>query len=219
VQAATDAVAARGRCGIALAGGTAPQAAYALLATREFAGRVHWPAVHFFWGDERAVPRAHPRSNFGMAWRALLRHLPLPPGNLHRMRGELPPAEAAAHYAEVLGEWVEEGVPRLDLVHLGLGPDAHTASLFPFDPLLLERERWVAPALNRPLGEWRITLTFPALNAARALEMFVVGAGKAAVVRQVLAGPLDPLRLPAQGLRPRSGSLHWLLDREAAREL
>jgi 6-phosphogluconolactonase len=111
------------------------------------------------------------------------------------------------------------GVPRFDLVHLGIGPDAHTCSLFPFDPLLRERERTVAPALNRELGEPRVTFTFPVVNAAARVEMLALGAGKAEVARKVLRGPLDPFRLPAQNVRPRDGEYVWVMDQAAAARL
>jgi 6-phosphogluconolactonase len=179
-------------------------------------GRVPWEAVHLFWGDERCVPPGHPRSNFAMAHDAFIRRVPIPAENVHRMRGELPAAEGAARYREELAAFFGPGVPRFDVVHLGLGPDAHTCSLFPFDPLLRERELTVAPALMRELGEPRVTFTFPVVNAAARVEMFVVGAGKARVVRKVLRGPLDPFHLPAQLVRPVDGEYVWIVDRAAA---
>lgn len=207
----------RGRFSVALAGGTAPRPAYALLAEEPFRSRVPWEAVHLFWGDERCVAPLHPRSNFGMARRAFVSRVPLPPQNVHRMPGELPPREGARAYARELEAFFGPGVPRFDLVHLGVGPDAHTASLFPFaEEVLRERERAVVPALHLPDGEWRLTLTPPVLNAASRVEFLATGGGKAAVVRAVLRGPLDPFRLPAQLVRPHGGELAWVLDEAAA---
>jgi 6-phosphogluconolactonase len=216
VTEARAAVEARGRFTVALSGGTAPKEMYALYAADEFASRIPWEGVHLFWGDDRCVPPLHPRSNFAMAWEAFIRRVPIPEANVHRMMGELPPADGARRYREELERVFGPGVPRLDVVHLGIGPDGHTCSLFPFDPLLLERELTVAPAINRELGEPRITFTLPVVNAARRVEMFVVGAGKAQVVAKVLRGPLDPFRLPAQNVRPVDGEMVWIMDQAAA---
>jgi 6-phosphogluconolactonase len=210
------AVAARGRFSVALSGGTAPREMYSLLKGEELAPRIPWEGVHLFWGDERCVPPHHPRSNYAMAWDAFIRRVPIPAGNVHRMRGELPADEGAAQYRDELAAFFGPGIPRFDVVHLGLGPDAHTCSLFPFDPLLRERRLTVAPALMRELGEPRVTFTFALVNAAARVEMFVVGASKAGVVWQVLEGPLDPFRLPAQLIRPTDGEMVWILDRDAA---
>jgi 6-phosphogluconolactonase len=214
-QARTS-IAARGRFTVALSGGTAPREMYALLAGEALRDSIPWQQVHLFWGDERCVPSRHPRSNFRMAWDAFVSRVPIPPENVHRMRGELRPEEGAAEYREELARLFGAGLPRFDSVHLGIGPDAHTCSLFPFDPLLQERELPVANALYRPLGEHRITFTFPLVNAARRVEMFVVGRDKAEVVRKVREGPLDPLRLPAQAVSPAAGEFVWIMDEEAA---
>ncbi|HEX9936417.1 MAG TPA: 6-phosphogluconolactonase [Longimicrobium sp.] len=219
VAQARAAAEARGRFTVALSGGTAPKEMYALLAGDEFAGRIPWDAVHLFWGDERCVPPHHPRSNYAMAWEAFIRRVPIPPANVHRIDGELPAHEGAARYADVLERVFGAGVPRFDLVHLGIGPDAHTCSLFPFDPLLRERERAVAPALHRELGEPRVTFTFPVVNAAARVEMLALGGGKAEVAHKVLRGPLDPFRLPAQNVRPRDGEYVWMMDQAAAARL
>ena len=212
VAAARAAVEARGRFSVALAGGTAPREMYSLLVEAE----VPWQGVHLFWGDERCVPPRHPRSNYKMARNAFIQHVPIPAENVHRMRGELPAEEGAARYRDELAAFFGPGVPRFDVVHLGLGPDAHTCSLFPFDALLRERGLTVAPALMRELGEPRVTITLPVVNAAARVEMFVVGGGKAEVVRKVLEGPLDPFRLPAQLVRPADGEYVWIMDEAAA---
>lgn len=219
VAAARAAVEARRRFSVALSGGTAPREMYALLASEDVAARIPWEGVHLFWGDERCVPPAHPRSNFAMAYEAFIARVPIPAANVHRIRGELPAEEGAARYREELEAFFGPGIPRFDVIHLGLGPDAHTCSLFPFDSLLLERKLTVAPALLREMGEPRVTFTFPLVNAAARVEMFVVGGGKAEVVRKVLRGPLDPFRLPAQLVRPKDGEMVWILDRAAAAEL
>jgi 6-phosphogluconolactonase len=213
---AREAVEARGRFTVALSGGTAPKEMYALLAADEFAARIPWEGVHLFWGDDRCVPPHHPRSNYGMAWEAFIRRVPIPAANVHRIEGELPAPEGATRYAAELGRVLGPGIPHFDVVHLGIGPDAHTCSLFPFSPLLRERGRTVAAALYLPLGEPRVTFTFPVVNAAARVEVFVVGRDKADVAWQVLRGPLDPFRIPAQNVRPQNGEQVWIMDQAAA---
>jgi 6-phosphogluconolactonase len=219
VEVAREAVEARGRFSVALSGGTTPRAAYALLAEEPFRSRIPWEGVHLFWGDERCVPPGHPRSNFGMANAAFVSRVPIPPANVRRMRGELPPKMGAEEYAAEVADFFGPGIPRFDLVHLGVGPDGHTCSLFPFDESLRVRDRAVIPALLRSLGEPRITLTVPVLEAAARLEMLAPGADKAEIVRAVLVGALDPFRLPAQLARPADGDIEWLLDAAAASRL
>lgn len=213
---AAAAVRARGRFSIALTGGSGPVDAYRLLGEEPFRSRIPWDAVHLFWGDERCVPPGHARSNFRMANEAFVSRVPIPPANVRRMQGELAPEAGAARYAEELATVFGEGVPRFDLVHLGVGPDAHVASLFPFTDPLLERGRTVTTNLHLPDGEPRITLTLPVLDAAARVEMIVVGPSKAQVVWTVLRGPIDPFRLPAQFVRPVDGELVWRMDRAAA---
>ena len=218
-ELAVAAVAERGRFTVALSGGTTPRAVYAMLAQEPLRSSIPWERVHLFWGDERCVPPGHVRSNFRMANEAFVSLVPIPHANVHRMRGEIEPERAAEEYAMELAAEFGAGIPRFDLVHLGLGTDGHTCSLFPFAPLLLERGRTVATALFGPLGEPRITLTLPVVNAAAQVEMLAPGGDKAAVVKKVLEGPRDPVRVPAQGVRPATGEMVWLLDRAAAARL
>jgi 6-phosphogluconolactonase len=212
---AGEAVAARGRFSVALTGGSGPVRAYRLLGEEPLRSRIPWEGVHLFWGDERCVPPGHARSNFRMANEAFIARVPIPPGNVHRMRGELPPAEGAAAYAAELAAFFGPGTPRCDLIHLGVGPDGHVASLFPFTDALRERERTVTTSLHLPLGEPRITLTLPVLNAATRIELPVMGADKAAIAWAVLRGPIDPFRFPAQFLRPVDGEMVWVMDAAA----
>jgi 6-phosphogluconolactonase len=214
---AEAAVSETGRFTVALAGGTGPREAYSLLAGPPYASHIPWSGVHLFWGDDRCVPPEHPRSNFAMANTAFVSRVPIPPANVHRMRGELPAREGADAYARELADFFGPGIPRFDLVHLGVGPDGHTLSLFPFDaPVLRERERTVVHSLYHPLGEWRNTITVPVANAAARVELLATGSDKAAIVRAVAEGPLDPFRLPAQLIRPARGELVWMLDAPAA---
>jgi len=219
VTLAGAAIAARGRFAIGLSGGSTPRPLYELLASPAFASRIDWTNVHVFWGDERCVPPDHPDSNYRMARETLLDHVPLPPDNIHRLAGELDPATAAADYEAHLRAFFAgdgEAGPRFDLLLLGMGDDAHTASLFPGTAALGETERWVAANYVEKLDAWRLTLTPPALNAAAEIMVLVSGASKADAFHAVLSGPTDPDKYPAQVLNPNNGRLRWLVDSEAA---
>jgi 6-phosphogluconolactonase len=216
---AAEAVRARGRFSVALTGGSGPVRAYRLLAEEPLRSRIPWDSVHLFWGDERCVPPGHARSNFRMANEAFIARVPIPQENVHRMRGELPPARGAGAYAEELAAFFGGMGTRFDLIHLGVGPDGHVASLFPFTGPLRERGRTVTTNLHLPLGEPRITLTLPVLNAAARIELPVLGADKAAITWAVLRGPIDPFRYPAQFLRTANGEMVWMMDAAAAGRL
>jgi 6-phosphogluconolactonase len=219
---AADAVRARARFSVALSGGSTPRRLYRLLAdpAQPFRDRIDWSATHFFWGDERHVPPDHPDSNYRMAREALLDVVPVPAGNVHRMRGEEADAARAAaeHEAELRAFFSSDfsDQPRFDLVLLGLGADAHTASLFPGGEAVRERERWVVAPWVEKLASWRLTLTPPVLNRAAAVIFLVQGEEKAEAVRAVLEGDPDPDRYPAQVVRPENGDLLWLVDDAAA---
>ena len=216
-QLAYAAVSERGRFSVALSGGSTPRALHAHLAAAPLREAVAWDRVHVFWGDERCVPPDHPDSNYRMARETLLDHVPIPATQVHRMPGELPPAEAAAAYEADLrrffggADW-----PGFDLVLLGLGDDGHTASLFPGTPALAETQRWVVANRVEKLATWRITLTAPAINQAGQVMFLVAGAGKAERLREVLRGPHRPDALPAQLVQPVSGQADWFVDLAAA---
>jgi 6-phosphogluconolactonase len=201
---------------IVLTGGSTARLAYERLAAME----VDWSRCTLWFGDERCVPPADERSNFGMVRKSLLERLPDPPPDVRRMRGELGPEEGAAAYARKLREAFGEGMPRFELVLLGLGPDGHCASLFPGDPALEERERPAVGIARSGLAPWvaRVTLTLPVLNAAREVLFLVTGADKAAATARAFAGPPDPLT-PASLVAPTAGTLTVLTDRAAAEQL
>jgi 6-phosphogluconolactonase len=219
VETAAQALARQARFAVALSGGTTPQAAYQRLAAPDLAGQVDWARVHFFWGDERCVLPDHADSDYGMARTALLDHIPVPPANVHRMRGELDPAEGAANYQTELEGFFGLAHPRFDLVWLGLGEDGHTASLFPGTAALHETERWVVANRVEQLHTWRLTLTPPVINAAAQVTFLVAGSRKAPILKDVLHGPDAPETRPAQLVRPDAGSLMWLVDHAAASQL
>jgi 6-phosphogluconolactonase len=221
---AMAAIAARGRFTVALSGGSTPQRLYGLLAASPLRDTVDWGRVEFFWGDERAVPPEHPDSNYGAAAAVLLDKIGAAPSLLHRMCGEDPDLDRAARdyqltIARRFGVDVEGAPPALDLILLGMGPDGHTASLFPMSPALQERRRWVVRNHAARLGADRITLTPRILNQGREIRLLVTGADKAKTLKAVLEGPTDPERLPVQLIAPTSGRLRWLLDRAAAADL
>ncbi len=216
VQLARAKVAEGDRLSVALSGGSTPAPLYRRLAQAPLREAIPWQRVHLFWGDERCVPPQHPESNFGRAKEILIDHLSIPAGNVHRIRGELEPEAAALACAVGLHAFFGRAWPRFDLVLLGLGADGHTASLFPGSPILEETTRSVVPVKAQYQGRpaWRVTLTLPAINAARQVIFLVTGASKADVLQTVLMGPQT---LPAQRVRPKSGQLTWLVDAEAAR--
>jgi 6-phosphogluconolactonase len=224
VEAAAAATRARGRFVIALSGGSTPNALYRLLASDAYARRIDWPRVEIFWGDERCVPPEDPASNYRGARELLLDRVPIDPSRIHRIEGELEPRDAAAAYERALRAAFStpEGPPRLtpgsrfDFVLLGLGADGHTASLFPHTPALHESRR-IAVANTAPVEpSRRVTLTFPALNAARAVLVLTSGADKAPAVARALAPEGDADAIPVRGVRPSAGTLTWLLDAAAA---
>lgn len=218
LAALEPAVRERGRFTVALAGGRTPRQLYERLAALP-AGRVSWPVVEIFFGDERPVPPDHPDSNFRLAADSLLSHVPLPAANIHRLPGELLPATAADEYErEVRTAFAVAApeTPRFDLVLLGLGVDGHTASLFPGTRAVSESRRLVCANWVPKLGHHRLTLTFPVLNAARQVVFLVAGSDKARVVQEILAGPVPAPTHPAALVRSRNGRITWLLDAAAA---
>lgn len=213
-ERAAEAIAARGSFNIALSGGNTPRPVYQRLA----AAAVDWARVHVFFGDERCVPPDDAESNYRMARTALIDHVAIPAENVHRMRGEDPPEAAAEAYAIELREALGKG-GRLDLVLLGLGPDGHTASLFPGLAAVTETERAAMAAYVEFVGMWRLTLTPPTINAARRVAFLVSGDDKAEILHRVLQGPSQPVVLPAQCIRPSERPPLWLIDAAAAAKL
>ncbi len=221
VRAARLAVADRGVFSVALAGGSTPRGLYARLAgDPRFRARVPWDRIECFWGDERHVPPDHPDSNYGMAHEALLTKVPVAEARVHRVPAERPDAHEVAEAYEADVQSIAGpggGVPRLDLVLLGIGADGHTASLFPGTAALNERSRLVVANWVEKLDAFRITMTLPLLNAAREVIFLVTGAEKAEAVRDILRPGPDTTATPASLIQPADGSVMWLLDRAAAR--
>lgn len=197
---------------VSLAGGSTPKRLYETLASAEFAARMPWDRVHWFWGDERFVPPEDTRSNQSMVRGAMLDRVPVPAANIHPVPTVgMTAAEAAVAYEAVLRGFQEPGRPLFDLVLLGLGTNGHTASLFPHEAVLQERTAWAA-AVTPPNEPTRITLTWPPLEDCRHAAFLVVGADKRDVVQAVRGGDMA---LPAAHYRP-AGGLMWWMDSAAA---
>jgi len=212
------ALASRGPFRVSLSGGSTPKALYSLLASPEFKDRFPWSRVVWFWGDERFVPQDHPDSNYKMTRDAMLAKAPVPPENIFPIPVEGDADAAAARYAEILQQVYGARIldptrPLFDIVLLGLGPDGHTASLLPGEPVLKERTKWVA-CVPHGRDEVRITLTYPVLGSARRVAFLVAGKEKAAIFKEIQTGQS---LVPAAQLRP-TGDLFWFLDRAVIEE-
>jgi 6-phosphogluconolactonase len=201
---------------LAISGGSTPK----LLFPELVKARFNWRNVHLFWVDERAVPPTDPQSNFLLAEQYLIQPGHLPKANLHRIQAELTPDPAAQHYANDLRDFfsLKDGeLPHLDVVHRGIGPDAHTASLFPGEPLIDDRENLVAAVYVEKLSQWRITLLPGVLLAAGHTVMLVAGEDKAEAMRAIFDEPYDPKKYPAQISVHHGRSVSWFLDQAAAK--
>ena len=221
LRTATDAVSQHGCCTIALSGGSTPKNLYTLIAANA-SPSLPWDKIFFFWGDERHVPPDNPDSNYRMAQESLLSKVPIPSANIFPIPAENPDAPAAAEaYEQTLRKFFAAAgeFPRFDLILLGLGPDGHTASLFPETAALQEGSRLVVANWVEKLKAFRITLTLPVLNAAHAVAFLVSGTDNAAVLREVLEGNGPGEKYPSKLVRPSDGKLIWFVDRAAASEL
>ena len=203
---------------VALAGGSTPRAMNALLAASPRRSHVLWDRVRFFFGDERSVPPDDADSNYRMTRETLFEPLSIPPEHIFRMHGEDEPQAAAAAYAEVLVR--ELGArPRFDLLYLGMGPDGHTASIFPGTFAGIDDTKIVVANWVETFTTWRITLTPHVINDATHVVITTGGSAKADALRAVLDGPYDPNTYPVQFVAPADGELHWLIDEAAAAKL
>ena len=202
----------RGVCTLALSGGETPRGLYRRLAALHPGEAPDWSRIHLCFGDERMVPPDDPESNYGMVRHEIISRVPLPAGNVHRIRGERPPEIAAAEYAADLGRTLPLSGGRFDLVLLGLGDDGHTASLFPGTDVLREREKSVCAVYVERLSVWRVTVTLPVINRARNVLFLVSGSGKKEIVRKVLASVSPAAELPATLVNPSDSPPHWILD-------
>lgn len=214
---AKEAVRLNGRFTLSLAGGSTPRLLYRLLSSGKYRNKIPWDKVHLFWGDERCVPPDHPDSNYGMVRGTLLSAIDIPPGNVHRIKGELGEA-AAPDYEKILKmNFVADGqaFPCFDLILLGMGDDGHTASIFPGTPAVSDEKAWVREVFVERFKSMRISLTPPVINSAAEIMLLVSGEEKAPALKEVLEGNFDPGLYPAQLLRRARGNVTWLIDEAA----
>lgn len=221
MRAANEAVAQRGRFTIALSGGSTPRNLFNLLATNA-KGTLPWDRTYFFWSDERHVGPTDPESNYRMADEAMLSKVPVPAGNIFRFAGENPDAAAAAQqYEQTIRKFfqMDSGVPQFDLILLGMGPDGHTASLFPGTAALQEKSKLVVANWVEKMKTHRLTFTLPLINAAREVAFLISGVDKATVLKTVLEDNATGDQYPSKLVNPSGGKLIWFVDRAAASAL
>ena len=221
MRIAKESIDLHGRFTIALTGGTTPGEAYSLLGSEPIRSQIDWRLVHIFWGDERCIPHTNPESNFYLAQETLLDHIAIPKSQIHPMPADQPDRDAAsqAYTVEMQHTFGTNGIPSFDLIHLGMGPEGHTASLFPNQASLHEKQRLVMPvSVPKPPPD-RLTFTPPLLNAARNVLFLVTGSEKADALQAVLEGEFQPEEYPAQIVRPTNGEVVWMLDRAVAQKI
>lgn len=199
-----------------LSGGNTPKSLYALLAKEPYVNMIEWSRVHFFWGDERAVPFEDPRNNARMAYDVLLDKVGALPENIHVMRTDIEPEASAKEYETILHKYFKGKENTFDLVLLGMGDDGHTLSLFPGLPIVQEKKAWAKAFWLEAQDMYRITLTAPVTNLASCVVFMATGEGKALTLKAVLDGNPDPDKYPSQLIRPENGQLHWFVDEAAA---
>ena len=221
MRIAKEAIDLHGHFTIALTGGTTPGEVYSLIGCEPFRSHIDWQLVDIFWGDERCVPHNSPESNFYLAQEVLLDKIAIPKSQIHPMPADQLDREAAsqAYSIEMQNTFDTHGIPSFDLIHLGMGPEGHTASLFPHQASLHEKHRLVMPvSVPKPPPD-RLTFTPPLLNAARNVLFLVTGSEKADALHAVLEGEYQPDEYPAQIVRPTNGEVVWMLDKNVAKNI
>ncbi|MBE9569635.1 MAG: 6-phosphogluconolactonase [Proteobacteria bacterium] len=216
-KAAKESVGLKGRFAVAISGGSTPRYMHGILAEEPYLSDIPWEKTHIFWVDERCVPDNDPASNFGLARKDFLDQVPIPQNQIYPMSVEAPPEERAGIYQSALIDFfhLQKGEsPVFDLIFLGTGKDGHTASLFPGQKALDERERLVISVKGGDPYVSRLTMTFPVLNHAKRIIFMVSGKNKADIVKTILE--FHKAKLPAQRIQPLNGILTWLLDSESA---
>src|SRR3989304_332098 len=214
INFSNECIATRGRFIAALSGGSTPQKLYALLSSDRYRGNAEWSKIHFFWVDERCVPKESEYSNFRLSFDHLISRISIPDANIHRINGDFGPEKGAQDYADELKNFFGVGLPIFDLILLGMGEDGHTASLFPGSKSLDEKKRLVIPVYAEEMN--RITLTLPVLNSARHILFLVSGQSKKQVLNDILVDNERRKNYPAGLVQPVHGDLLWLIDEAAA---
>jgi len=216
VRLMAESIRERDVCRLVLSGGSTPEGVYRQLAAEPLRTFIDWSRVQLFFSDERCVPPDDPRSNFGMVKRELLTAVSIGPDHVHRIKGELSPESAAEEYEQVLRRAVGPGPDLFDVTLLGVGEDGHTASLFPASDALHETSRWVCAVYAQRLESWRISITFPCINASRNVLILASGEAKATIIEQALGAKQPSAHIPVTIVRPTQGELFWMLDKQAS---
>ena len=219
VQTVNAAIKGKGWCTVVLPGGNSPKRLYKLLSTENHSQQIDWDKVYFFFGDERYVPFTDPENNGNMVKKNLFDPLMIPDGNIFYINTAVSPDESAKKYAQRILSHFKNDPVRFDLVLLGLGENAHTASLFPHTPVLKEKKALVRAVYVEEVSSYRITMTAALINEAHAIAFLVYGVEKANAVYNVLEGEKDPENYPAQLINPGEGVVNWFLDEDAAKKL
>lgn len=202
-----------------LSGGNTPKALYTLLAKAPYRDMIEWQKLHFFWGDERAVPFEDARNNAKMAFDVLLNHVPVLAGNIHPMLTDRDPKVAAKEYEATLHQYFKGEETTFDLVLLGMGDDGHTLSLFPGTPIIHEKKKWADAFFLEAQDMYRITLTAPVVNQSACIVFLATGDNKAMTLHEVIEGAYNVDKFPSQIIKPVNGELHWFVDEAAAAAL
>ena len=207
---------------IALSGGNTPKTIYQMMARSLAEERLPWSIIHFYWGDERCVAGHHPDSNYGMVYNTLLKYIPIPPENIHRISGENDPLKETKRYADLLLKNIDtkiDHIPQFTWILLGLGEDGHTASLFPDQQIIKEKNSICACTKNPVKGYQRITFTYPLINQASRITFLVSGDSKSAILARIIGERRPRHNYPASKIDPLYGKLQWYIDSAAANEL
>ena len=215
----SDTVKKNGRFTISLSGGSTPQKLYKLLATESYKQQIDWSKMHIFWGDERVVPFEDERNNAKMTYDTLLNHVPVPVSQIHVMKTDIEPEDAARQYDDILHQYFNQQETTFDLTLLGMCDDGHTLSIFPGSELVEEKSAWVKAIYVPAQNMYRITCTVPVTNKSARVAFLTAGSNKAPILKQVTEGEFNPKLYPSQLIRPDNGELYWFVDKEAAKEM
>jgi 6-phosphogluconolactonase len=219
VQTVNVAIKEKGRCTVVLSGGNSPKKLYELLASVDYGRQIDWDKIYFFFGDERYVPFTDPENNGNIVKKTLFEPLMIADANIFYINTAVPPDDSAKKYSQRILSYFKNNPVRFDLILLGLGDNAHTASLFPHTTVLKEKKALVSAVYIEELSSYRITMTAALINEAHAIAFLVYGDAKAKAVHNVLEGEKNFETYPAQLIVPEEAIIHWFLDEDAAKGL
>ncbi|MGV9002793.1 6-phosphogluconolactonase [Flavobacterium sp.] len=216
IEAAAQSISEHNQFTVALSGGTSPKKLYQLLSSGLYKNKLDWRKVYFFFGDERYVPVHDSQRNSLMAQQSLFNSLEISKSQIFKVNTTLSPQNAATEYYELIKTHFRDKPIQFDLILLGLGDDAHTASLFPFTPVLAETKATVISVFVKEQNQYRISMSAPLINQAKQIAFLVYGKDKATAAYEVLKGSTNKNQFPAQLIKPVHGKMHWFLDEQAA---